>query len=52
MICSAEIFAAIKDAPIAHQGRERPAKKYSSAVLSFPEDVLETYVAREIIPIQ
>jgi hypothetical protein len=27
IICSAEIFAAINDAPIAHHGRERPAKK-------------------------
>ena len=27
MICSAEIFAAIKDAPIAHQGSDLPARK-------------------------
>ena len=27
MICSAEIFAAISDAPIAHQGRDLPARK-------------------------
>ena len=27
MICSAEIFAAINDAPIAHQGNDLPAKK-------------------------
>ena len=27
IICSAEIFAAINDAPIAHHGRDLPAKK-------------------------
>ena len=27
MICSAEMLAAIKDAPIAHQGSARPARK-------------------------
>ena len=27
IICSAEMFAAIRDAPIAHQGSERPARK-------------------------
>jgi len=27
IICSAEIFAAIREAPIAHQGSDLPAKK-------------------------
>jgi hypothetical protein len=27
IICSAEILAAIRDAPIAHHGKDRPAKK-------------------------
>jgi hypothetical protein len=27
MICSAEIFAAIREAPMAHHGRARPARK-------------------------
>ena len=27
MICSVEMFEAISEAPIIHQGRERPARK-------------------------
>ena len=34
--CSAEILAAISEEPIAHHGKDFPAKKYSSAFFFSP----------------
>ena len=45
IIWSAAILAAIKDVPIAHQGKDLPARKYSSAVFFSPLFVFETNVA-------
>ena len=45
MNCSAEMLAAIKEAPTAHHGNDLSAKKYSWEVLWSPFLVLETYKA-------
>ena len=44
-ICSAEMFAAISEAPMAHQGRFFEARKYSVESLLCPVRLRETHCA-------
>jgi hypothetical protein len=50
-ICSAEMFAAMSDAPIAHHGSDFEARKYSELSFALPPLSRDTHCARPNMPI-